>query len=82
MNLEALMLRRAEEQMRSSDSWRLEREAADAFCVKGHPLDGVKTDGHGRRMRYCRTCHRERERLRKRTKRAQTAGLAPAFEEG
>lgn len=49
-------------------------------CVHGHPFDEANTrwsiDGRGRRHRVCRTCHRERERARKRHRNDATLGAS------
>ena len=38
-------------------------------CRQGHPLDGRRTDG----TRYCLTCHREREVMRREARRVRQA---------
>lgn len=43
------------------------QQARREFCAKGHPLDGIKG---ATRQRYCKTCHRERQRERRATRAA------------
>ncbi len=45
--------------------------ARPTLCARGHPLDGVKSAGHGKIKRFCKTCHRDWQREWQRQKRAQ-----------